>query len=107
MLGISIRYQYEGDEAVWEQAVADFIDAIDADEELGERFRYQVNVGKDGKTRIHWGSWDKPETVQILQSRDYFKTFSSKIGELAGDSLSPVQFRKHAATRNGRWGFAP
>lgn len=101
MLGISIRYQYDGDEAVWEETVAAFIAAIDADEEINDRFHYQVNVGRDGKTRIHWGRWDTPETVQTMQSRDYFKTFSTKIGELAGDSLSPIQFRRHAATRNG------
>ena len=98
MLGITIVYEFDGDETAWEAAISGFISAIDADEELGGRFNYRVHKAREGKRRIHWGWWDKPETVQLLQSRDYFKQFAATLKELAGDTLetTPVQF--HAGT---------
>ena len=98
MHGISIRYRYDGDEARWEAAVAGFVKAIDADPEVAGKFHYRVNKAKDGNTRIHWGWWDTPETVQTLQSRDYFKAFSGEVQAMAGDSLSPVPLAEHVST---------
>lgn len=98
MLGISIRYEFNGDEAIWEATIARFIDAVNADPEIGGKFSYRVMKAREGKTRVHWGQWDVPETVQILQSREYFKEFAAVLKGFAGDTLSPVPLVGYAAT---------
>ena len=90
MHGIEIQYELKGDEAEWNAAVATFVQAIDADADIAGRFTYRVTKAKEGNKRIHWGQWDVPETVQTLQSRDYFKTFAAKLQELADGTLSPT-----------------
>ncbi len=84
MHGITITYDYDGDETRWHKAVDDFIAAINADSEIAGKFNYVVHKAKEGTNRIHWGSWDVPETVQTLQSRDYFKVFAGQVREFAG-----------------------
>lgn len=98
MLGISIRYEFDGDEAIWEVAIARFIAAVNADDEITGKFNYRVMKAREGKTRVHWGQWDVPETVKILQSRDYFKEFAAALKDLAGDTLSPVPLTGYAVT---------
>ncbi len=99
MHGISIRYEFDGDEAAWEAAIATFIDAVNGDEEIAGKFHYQVSKAKEGNTRIHWGRWDKPETVQALQSRGYFKTFAAALKGMAGETLSAVPLTRHLSTK--------
>ncbi len=98
MYGILIRYTYSGDEDAWRAAVDNFIAAINGDAELGGRFSYSVNVAGDGESRIHVGRWDSDETLALVQSRDYFKTFAGKVQEFAGDSLQPMRFSNVAAS---------
>ncbi|MBV1896199.1 MAG: hypothetical protein KUG70_07055 [Rhodobacteraceae bacterium] len=90
MHGIDIQYEFSGDEAEWTAAIRAFVKAIDADEDVAGRFTYRVTKAKQGNTRIHWGQWDVPETVQILQSRDYFKTFATKLQGFSNGTLSPT-----------------
>ncbi len=90
MRGITITYDYDGPEAAWTAAVQAFIDSINADPDVAGRFTYQVSVADDGKTRIHWGRWDSQETLQLLQSRDYFSAFATKIREFAGGQPNNV-----------------
>ena len=98
MHGIVIRYSYGGDEAAWRQAIDAFISAIAADGELAGRFHYLVTVGKDGTTRTHVGQWDAPATVETLQSRDYFKTFSAAVQAMGGDTLQATPMDVYKAT---------
>ena len=98
MHGISIRYEFSGDEDKWEAAIRGFIAAIDADPEVSGRFTYRVNKAKEGNMRVHWGSWDRPETVATLQSRDYFKSFAAELQAMAGESLSAVPLTEWAQT---------
>lgn len=98
MHGISIRYEYDGDEAEWEAAIAGFINDVSNDPEIAGKFHYRVNKAKEGNTRVHWGRWDAPETVKTLQSRDYFKAFAGKLKSMAGDSLSAVPLTEHQST---------
>lgn len=90
MRSITIRYVYAGDEAAWKSAIDDFIGAIDADPAVKGRFTYQVAVADDGVTRIHWGSWDSPATLEAVQSQDYFQAFTAAIQDFAGDTLTTV-----------------
>ncbi len=92
-LGICVSYDYVGDEAKWESVVSGFVSSIQADQDLAGRFSYTIQKAREGSARIHVGRWDTPETVALLQSRDYFKTFSANLKELAGDSLRPVAFQ--------------
>ncbi|MBL4727340.1 MAG: hypothetical protein JKY83_11840 [Rhizobiaceae bacterium] len=87
MHGITITYEFDGDEAEWESAVQDFINAINNDSEIAGKFTYQVHKAKEGNRRIHWGQWDVPETVQKMQANDYFKIFATKLKEMAGGTL--------------------
>lgn len=98
MLGITIIYEFDGDEAEWEAAINGFIKSIDDDTELGGRFNYRVNKAREGNRRIHWGWWDKPETVQLLQSRDYFKQFAATLKDLAGGTLETTPIGVYAGT---------
>ncbi len=98
MYGITILYEYSGDEAVWQKTIADFIAAIDTDAEVAGRLHYRVNKAREGNRRVHWGWWDKPETVAKMQSRDYFKTFSAKLREMAGDTLTTIPVTRHGET---------
>jgi hypothetical protein len=84
MRGITITYQYSGPEPEWRAAIDAFIAAIDNDPQIAGRFTYQVAVADDNTTRIHWGRWDQPETLQHLQAQEYFKTFAGKVREFAG-----------------------
>ncbi len=88
MHGITILYEYSGDEEKWRATIDEFIAALDADKEIAGKFHYRVNKAKQGDKRIHWGWWDVPETVATMQSRDYFKTFAAKLKSMAGDSLT-------------------
>lgn len=99
MHGISIRYEFSGDEADWEDVIRTFIDNIDNDPEISGKFHYQVSKAKEGNLRVHWGRWDVPETVQTLQSRNYFKEFATALKGFAGDTLSPVPLTEHLSTQ--------
>lgn len=90
MRGITITYEYDGPEDVWTEAMQAFISAIDADAEIAGKFTYQVSVADDGKTRIHWGRWDDPDTLKTLQSMDYFSEFAGKVKSFAGGQPSNV-----------------
>lgn len=89
MRGITITYDYSGDEAPWRAAIQDFIDALDGDPGAAN-FSYQVSVADNGVSRIHWGRWDSQDTLAHVQSQDYFKTFAAKVGEFSGGSHKPV-----------------
>lgn len=84
MRGITITYEYDGDEQAWRAAMQTFISAIDDDPAVAGKFNYQVAVADDGKTRIHWGRWDSAETLTHVQSQDYFKSFAGEVQEFAG-----------------------
>ena len=86
MYGIVIRYQFQGDESVWRQAVDAFVNAVDNDPQAG-KFHYTVTSAGDGATRIHIGRWDSEETLKHVQSQEYFSTFAASVKEFAGDTL--------------------
>lgn len=98
--GICVRYDYEGDETTWSEQIKAFIDAVDADTDLNGKFTYHVQTAKNGSGRVHIGRWDAPETVQLLQSRPYFKAFATYLQGIAGDSLSTMPFDLVQHTRN-------
>ena len=89
MRGITITYDYSGDEAPWRAAMQAFIDALDADPGAAN-FSYQVSIADNGVSRIHWGRWDSQATLAHVQSQDYFKTFAAKVGEFSGGTHMPV-----------------
>ncbi len=99
MHGITVTYEYDGDETEWEAAVSEFIAAINADAEISGKFTYQVHKAKEGNRRIHWGQWDVPETVQRMQANDYFKTFAGKLKTMAGDTLSATPVTTYGTTK--------
>ena len=98
MHGITILYDYKGDEAAWERTTSRFIAAIDKDKELAGRLHYRVNRAKEGSRRVHWGWWESPDIVPILQSRDYFKEFTARVREMGGDSLTTIPLTRHGQT---------
>ena len=98
MDGITIRYTYSGDEAVWRSAVDAFIEAVNADPDVGGKFSYAVSVAGDGETRSHVGRWDSEATLKTMQSRDYFSTFSKAIQGFAGGSLDAKQVSLYRET---------
>ena len=99
MDGISIRYTYSGDEAAWRSAVDAFVEAVDADPDIGGKFSYAVSIAGDGVTRAHIGRWDSESTLKTLQSRDYFKSFSKAVQDFAGGSLDAKQVALYRETR--------
>ena len=98
MFGILIQYSYDGDEAGWQAACDAFTGAIDGDAELGGRFTYCVNTLGDGTSRVHVGRWPDQETLALVQSRDYFKTFAGAVQGFAGDTLNAQRFETKATT---------
>ena len=72
MGGLLIEYRYDGDEAVWQNAVESFIKNIAADARLRSSFRYHVFVKEDGISRVHVPSWDSEETLKHLQISTIF-----------------------------------
>jgi len=98
MNGISIRYMYDGDEATWETAVNAFIEAINTDADISGKFSYAVSTAADGVLRSHTGRWDSEETLNILRSRDYFKTFASTLQDMAGETLDAKQIGLYRET---------
>lgn len=99
MRGITITYTYSGDEAVWQNAISDFIAAIDSDPEIVGKFTYQVATADDKETRIHWGRWDSDATLSHLQAQDYFKIFAAKVKSFADEAPSAmghdITFKTH------------
>ncbi len=98
MDGIVIRYAYDGDEAAWQRVIDGFLAAIAADPQVQGRFRYVVTVGTDGVARTHIGRWDSEETLQTLQGRDYFATFSAAVQGFAGDTLEATRMHVYGET---------
>lgn len=98
MEGIVIRYSYDGDEAKWQGAIDAFLDGIKSDGEVAGKFHYAVTVGKDGVSRVHVGHWDSEETLNAVQSRDYFKTFAQAVQQMGGDSLVPMRMSIYRTT---------
>ncbi|MGV6805336.1 MAG: hypothetical protein ACWA49_14145 [Ruegeria sp.] len=101
MRGITITYQYDGDEAEWQDATSAFMAAIDADRGAKGRFAYQVAVADDGKTRVHWGRWDTAETLAHVQAQDYFKEFAARVRAFAGGA--PSATGHDIVGRTGGW----
>ena len=93
MGGLLIEYRYDGDEAVWQNAVESFIKNIAADARLRSSFRYHVFVKEDGVSRVHVPSWDSEETLKHLQSQPFFSEFAGHIKSFAGDSLSTTKIK--------------
>ena len=101
MRSITIRYEYDGAEDIWETLINTFVNALNADPAINMQFKYQVAIADDGKTRIHWGLWDSEETLKAMQSQDYFKTFATGLRDLIGgppDALGADVF-----SRTGNW----
>ncbi|MFC6637363.1 hypothetical protein GV827_21375 [Sulfitobacter sp. JBTF-M27] len=90
MHGATVQYEFSGDEAKWDAVIAAFVQAIDSDPDVSGLFTYRVTRTLDGNKRIHWAQWDVPETAQLLQTRDYFKSFSVKLQELLEGKLEPA-----------------
>ncbi len=88
MRGITITYEYSGNEDDWTAATGAFIAAINADPDASGKFTYQVAVADDGKTRFHWGRWDSAETLAHVQAQPYFKEFAGKVRDFAGGAPS-------------------
>ena len=101
MRGITVTYEYDGPEESWAEAIKTFISAIDANPEVAGKFTYQMSVADDGKTRVHWGRWDSQETLQKLQSRDYFGAFAAKVREFADGQ--PSNIGAEVAFKTGGW----
>ncbi len=89
MNGIVIQYQYSGNETEWEKVTGDFVAAVEADEALNGGFMYMVTKAREGDNRTHIGRWRDEETLKLMQSRDYFKTFAAILKQMAGDTLKP------------------
>jgi quinol monooxygenase YgiN len=98
MYGITISYALSGDEADWREAVDTFVDSLNHDDEIRGRFHYHVFSSKEGSEKVHWGLWDSPETLQIVQSRDYFRTFAAAVRKFGGDSLKTTSLTMDRAT---------
>jgi len=89
MNGIVISYIYSGDEAEWEAVTTAFTDSIAADTEVGTDFMYIVSKSRESDNRTHIGRWKSQTVLNLVQSRDYFKTFAGRLKAMAGDSLKP------------------
>ena len=87
MQGILIQYSYDGDEAIWQQAVDGFLANIAADSRLKDCFNYRVFQKNEDCTRVHLGTWDNEDTLGHLQSQPFFKEFAGTLKGMAGDSL--------------------
>ena len=101
MNGIVITYQYSGDEAEWEAVTQAFVDAVEADTELGGGFMYIVSKSRESDTRTHIGRWTSQEVLELMQSRDYFKNFAAKLKAMAGDTLKPEGMTVTSLTKQG------
>ncbi|QDG76300.1 hypothetical protein [Labrenzia sp. PHM005] len=87
MKNVLVEYTYTGNEETWQQLIADFLNAIEADNRLKGHFHYQVFIMPEGR-RVHIGRWDSEETLKALQSQPFFKTFAQGIQALASDFKS-------------------
>ena len=93
MGGLLIEYRYDGDEAIWSQAIEAFLKGIAADPKLASGLRYHVFVKEDGRSRVHVPSWDSEVTLAHLQAQDFFKTFATAVKGFAGDTLKTTRIR--------------
>lgn len=82
-----IEYAYDGDEEVWRETIETFLGQVDDDPVLREGFSYHVYLRPDGISRVHVPVWRDEAVLEHLRAQPFFKTFSEKINELAGDSL--------------------
>ena len=96
--GILVEYEYTGDENQWKDVIDSFIHSVNADNVLRGKFDYTVTKAVEGNGRIHIGRWDSEDTLNHLHEQDYFKIFSAKIREFAGETLSPKRFESITST---------
>lgn len=104
--GISCSYVYTGDEAPWEAFVDRFLKNIAADAEIRNKFHYLVNIGQDGKTRVHIGHWDTPQTVSTLMARPYFRDFADDLHHFGGASLTATFFENYRSSNSWQMNVA-
>jgi quinol monooxygenase YgiN len=86
MKNVMVEYTYTGDEQAWQQLIADFLNAVEADTRLKGHFHYQVFSMPEGR-KVHIGRWDSEETLKALQSQVFFTTFAQGVKGFAGESL--------------------
>ena len=98
MEGILIRYDYDGDEAVWEQTIRGFLANVDADERLRGRFSYITSRVEEGPGRVHLGRWDSDETLAHLQAQPFFAEFGAAVKGFGGDTLDVTDLLPFAET---------
>lgn len=100
MHGITISYDFAGDEADWHTSVNAFIEALNNDP-AAANFSYQVAVAGNNTTRVHWGRWDSAETLAHVQAQDYFRHFATRIRGFAGGA--PNNITMDVAARSDNW----
>lgn len=101
MRTITITCDCDGPEDRWTAQTGAFLAAIDADAAIDGRFTCQVAAAVNGKSRVHWGRWDRAETLAIVQSRAYFKTFAAGVKALIGHV--PLSLGATVAGKTSGW----
>lgn len=100
MDGILIQYQFNGNEQIWQKTVNTFIARISEDADLAGKFHYSVFKTSEPAKRVHVGRWDSDQTLSTLREKEFFKTFTEQMKELAGDSLISVRLQPELETAN-------
>ncbi len=93
MDGILIQYEYSGDETQWQNTIDEFISCVNSDSELKGKFIYSVFKTSEPNRRVHVGRWESSVILETLKQRDFFKSFTQAMQELAGESLTSTRLQ--------------
>jgi hypothetical protein len=86
-----IKYTFKsGSEEQWHRDIAAFVAAIDGDPALRGKLTYRCMRARGGADYYHLATAADDETVQTLQSRDFFSRYTGQTELAAGGDVDVV-----------------
>ena len=89
-----IKYRFaNGTPEEWHREIGRFIAALDNDPELKGRIIYRCMKNRDDSSYWHLASAVDDLAVKTLQQRDFFKHYTEKTRQVAGDgvTVTPIE----------------
>jgi quinol monooxygenase YgiN len=96
-----IAYTYRldaGSRAAWHRQVAEFIEQLDKDPELGGRIRYRCMRARESESYYHLAEVADDQAVATLRERPYFKRYTEETKRVGGDSVDVTPLETIAET---------
>jgi hypothetical protein len=89
-----IKYQFvNGTTEQWHREIERFIAALNSDPELKGKISYRVMKNRDDTSYYHLAAAADEQAIKTLQAREFFKHYTEKTRQVAGDevTVTPIE----------------